>query len=405
MSVVGGGPGGLYLAILLKKRRPDISIDVFERNQPGDAYGFGVVFSDETLEHFHEADGPTYKALTQSFIHWGDIEIRHFADPEPILSGGHGFAAASRKALLELLTERADELGVNLHFGADITSLAEVPPADLVVAADGANSLIRTELEHAFVPTIVPRVNKYIWFGTPKVFDRFHFIFEDTEHGMIWAHIYPYDQTGSTFIVEMAPDTWKAHGFDVTESHQFGLAESDQVAIAKSQELFAEHLDGYPLLGNKSRWLQFPEIKCERWHHENVVLIGDAAHTAHFSIGSGTKLAMEDAIALVDQLAETSNLTEALESYEEERRPAVDSIQRAAKASLEWFEGADRYRGLHPTQFGFSLLTRSQRVTYDNLRLRDAEYMSTVDHWYADHPHGSLKRSRPPSHPCFIPMR
>ena len=403
VSVVGGGPGGLYLSILLKKRRPDISIDVYERNQPGDAYGFGVVFSDETLEHFHDADEPTYKALTQSFIHWGDIEIRHFADPEPILSGGHGFAAASRRALLELLTDRAEELGVGMHFGSDIKSVSDIPAADLIVAADGANSLIRTELEHAFAPTIIPRVNKYIWFGTDKVFDRFHFIFEDTQHGMIWAHIYPYDQTGSTFIVEMAPDTWRAHGFNATEDHVFGLAESDQVAIDKCEELFAEHLDGHALLGNKSRWLQFPEIKCERWHHENIVLIGDAAHTAHFSIGSGTKLAMEDAIALVDELAEAKNLTEALENYEEERRPAVDSIQRAAKASLEWFEGADRYRELHPTQFGFSLLTRSQRVTYDNLRVRDDQYMSEVDAWYASHPHGSPEPVDASIPPMFHP--
>ncbi len=404
VSVVGGGPGGLYFSILLKKRRPDIEITVFERNRPGDAYGFGVVFSDETLDHFHEADAPTYKALTQSFIHWGDIDIWHFAEKSPINSGGHGFAAASRKALLELLTDRARELEVKLRFEHDIASLADVPQADLIVAADGAHSVIRNELDEHFRTSILQRTNKYIWFGTPKVFDRFHFIFEDTPHGMVWAHIYPYDTSGSTFIVEMAPSTWKAHGFDQTADQQFGPGDSDGLALAKCQELFAEHLDGHPLVGNKSRWLHFPEIKCESWHHSNVVLIGDAAHTAHFSIGSGTKLAMEDAIELADAVAECDHLSAGLEQYETGRRPGVDSIQRAAKASLEWFEGADRYRALEPEQFAFSLLTRSQRVTYDNLRLRDPGYMETVDRWYAASSHGAPSVTSPEIPPMFHPF-
>ena len=381
VAIVGGGPGGLYLAILLKKARPDLRIDVYERNTPADAYGFGVVFSDETLDHFHEADEPSYKELSDAFIHWGDIEIRHFSSPDPIVSGGHGFAAAGRRRLLEVLSDRATEVGAVLHFE---TEVAEPPEADLVVAADGANSAIRQRFATVFRPTVDFRVNKYAWFGTTKVFDRFHFIFEETTHGMVWAHIYPYDETGSTFIVEMAPDTWRGLGLDETEGDTFPPGISDEHAIGACERMFSEHLDGHSLVGNNSKWLQFPVISCETWHHENLVLLGDAAHTAHFSIGSGTKLAMEDAISLAGLLTDDQPLPGVFRRYEEERRPAVDSLQRAAKASLEWFEGADRYRALEPTQFAFSLLTRSQRVTYDNLRLRDPAYMEGVDSWYAD---------------------
>ena len=402
---MGGGPAGLYLAILTKKRRPDIAISVLERNRPGDAYGFGVVFSDETLDHFSTADEPSYRRLAESFIHWGDIEIRHFADPAPIVSGGHGFAAVSRRRLLELLADRARELEVDLRFETATESLAQVPAADLIVAADGANSRIRSELAGHLRPTTTWRENKYVWLGTSKVFEKFHFIFEDTPEGMVWAHIYPYDETGSTFIVEMAPETWHGLGLDASADTTLAPGENDELAIAKCSEIFEAHLDGYALVGNNSRWLQFPVISCERWHHGNVVLIGDAAHTAHFSIGSGTKLAMEDAIALSDHILGDGDLDHALTSYEAERRPAVDSLQRAAKASLEWFEGADRYRHLEPKQFAFSLLTRSQRVTYDNLRLRDPEYMAEVDRWYAQSDHGAPQSAEAEVPPMFHPFR
>ena len=401
---IGGGPANLYFAILLKKARPDFEITVYERNRPEDAYGFGVVFSDETLDHFAEADGPSHEALTRSFRHWGDIEVRHFSG-ERFVSGGHGFAAAGRRDLLEILTDRASEVGVDLRFSTEITDLNDLPEADLIVGGDGANSMVRRTFESEFGPTIDLRTNKYIWFGTTKVFDEFNFIFEDTAAGMVWAHIYPYSSEGSTFIVEVPPETWRSLGFDLTENETFPPGVSDEHALAACQEMFAEHLDGHPLVGNNSKWLQFPTIKCERWHHENVVLMGDAIHTAHFSVGSGTKLAMEDAIALSGALLEDLPIRESLASYETARRPEVDSLQRAANASLEWFEGADRYRHLEPEQFVFSMLTRSQRITYDNLRLRDHEYMESVDRWYAGSDHGSPTVVGETVPPMFHPFK
>jgi len=402
VAIVGGGPAGLYLAILLKQKQPGLAVDVYERNTPKDAYGFGVVFSDETLDHFEAADRPSFQALTNAFKQWGDIEVRHFSGYKA-LSGGHGFAAASRRDLLEILTARAKEVGADLHFSTNIGSLDEVPPADVIVGADGKNSIIREAISEHVRPSFDERINKYIWFGTPKVYNRFHFIFEDTPHGLVWAHIYPYSDEGSTFIVEMAPDTWRGLGLDRSEETLFAPGDNDQLALDFCSELFAEHLDGHPLVGNNSRWLTFPTITCEKWHHENVVLMGDAIHTAHFSIGSGTKLAMEDAITLAETLLSETTVSEAFESYERQRRPEVESLQRAAKASLEWFEGADRYRDMEPEQFIFSMLTRSQRITYDNLRLRDVEYMEEVDRWYAASDHNTGRSVDPSTPPMFHP--
>ncbi|HWB89683.1 MAG TPA: bifunctional salicylyl-CoA 5-hydroxylase/oxidoreductase [Acidimicrobiia bacterium] len=401
---VGGGPAGLYLAILLRQADPRIDVEVFERNAPGDAYGFGVVFSDETLDHFEEADLPSYRALADSFIHWGDIEVTHTSGRHYV-SGGHGFSAASRQRLLQILSDRATDLGARLHFSADIPDLGALPDADLVVGADGANSMVRRSLADVLEPRVDLRVNKYVWFGTPRVYDRFHFIFEETSAGMVWAHIYPYSEEGSTFIVEMAPETWRALGLDKTEEDVFPPGASDEYALAECESLFAGHLEGATLVGNNSKWLQFPTITCSRWHTGNVVLIGDSIHTAHFSVGSGTKLAMEDAISLAAKLTSGMPLDEALGAYETERRPEVESLQRAAKASLEWFEGADRYRDMDAEQFVFSLLTRSQRVTYDNLRLRDPSYMETVDAWYAASEHGSPVPKDPATPPIFHPYQ
>lgn len=401
---VGAGPAGLYLAILVKKARPDFEVTVLERNKPEDAYGFGVVFSEETLDHFQGADPESYRDLTSSFIEWGDIEVRHFSG-ERFVSGGHGFAAASRKELLGLLARRADELGADLQFGIEVAELDSLPPADLIVGADGANSILRTHLADRLKPNVKWGVNPYIWFGTAKVFDRFHFIFVDTPAGLVWAHVYPYSREGSTFIVEMAPDTWRNLGFGANENEVLAPGQSDEHAIGLCEQLFAGHLDGHGLVGNNSKWLRFPTITCEGWQDGNLVLIGDAVHTAHFSVGSGTKLAMEDAIALAARVGEGRPVDEVLAGYEEERRSEVASLQRAAKASLEWFEGADRYKEMEPEQFVFSMLTRSQRVTYDNLRLRDPDYMVSVDRWYAASGHGAPKGTGPEVPPMFHPFQ
>ncbi|HYJ24863.1 MAG TPA: FAD-dependent monooxygenase, partial [Acidimicrobiia bacterium] len=390
--------------ILLKQARPELDVSVHERNTPQDAYGFGVVFSDETLDNFEMADPISHQAMTQEFRHWGEIKTHH---PEGaiVISGGHGFAAISRRALLETLTERARRLEVDLRFSTEVKGLSDVEPVGVIVGADGANSIVRREMEFHLRPSLEAARNKYIWFGTPKVFDEFNFIFEDTPSGMVWAHIYPYSDEGSTFIVEMRPETWSALGFDKTEYEVFPPGVSDDYALQRSEEIFAPHLDGLGLLGNNSRWLQFPTISCERWHHGNVVLIGDAIHTAHFSVGSGTKLAMEDSIALAGLLLAGHPLDTAFARYEEMRRPEVESLQRAAKASRNWFEGADRYRNLDPEQFVFSMLTRSQRITYDNLRVRDPGYMARVDAWYAAAEHSCPTSVGPDVPPMFHPFR
>ena len=404
VTIVGGGPAGLYLAIMLSKQDVGHEVRVLERNQPGDAYGFGVVFSDETLDNFEAADPESFEQLARGFRHWGDIRVHH-PDGRDFLSGGHGFSALSRKRLLETLTERAQELGAVLEFGVDIPGHASIGEADLIVGADGANSTIRRQLSAELRPDVDERRNRYAWFGTDKVFPEFNFIFLDTPGGMVWAHVYPYSDEGSTFIVETSPETWSALGLDATDDEAFPPGVSDELAIERCSEIFSQHLDGRRLLGNNSKWLRFPTVTCGLWHHGNVVLIGDAAHTAHFSVGSGTKLAMEDAIALAGVVIAGAPLDEALAAYERARRPEVQSLQRAARASLEWFEGADRYRDLDPEQFVFSMLTRSQRVTYDNLRLRDAGYMEQVDAWYARADHGAPKPVEPDVPPMFHPFR
>lgn len=404
VAISGGGPAGLYLAILLKKNSPDIQVDLYERNKPHDAYGFGVVFSDETLENFQAADPVFYEALTAEFRHWGSIDVRHF-NGQSIRSGGHGFAAVSRRTLLQLLTDRASELGASLHFSTEVTALEQMPPANLIVGADGAHSLLRTQLAQYLHPSVDMRRNKYIWFGTDKIFDDFTFIFEDTPEGMVWAHVYPFSADASTFIVEMSPETWAGLGLDINSDRVWEPQESEETALRESEKLFAKHLEGHSLIGNKSRWLQFPTITCANWSHDNVVLIGDAVHTAHFSVGSGTKLAMEDAISLTAHVLGADDVTTALAAYEAERRTGVASTQRAAKASLEWFEGANRYRHMEPTQFAFSMLTRSQRVTYDNLRIRDPQYMDSVDRWYAQSDHGSPVEADPKVPPMFHPFQ
>lgn len=384
VAIVGGGPGGLYAAILLSRLEEGNEVTVWERNAPDDTFGFGVVFSDETLAAFEAADPPSYAAIAASFARWADIDIHYRGTVER--SGGHGFSALGRMHLLNILQERAEEVGAKLNFRTEAPPLAELMAShDLVIAADGVNSAARRAFSDTFQPTPEGRHSKFMWLGTDLVFEAFTFHIVETEWGVFQIHGYPYDETMSTFIVETDEETWRRAGFDSTEDRAFAPGENDEEAIARFREMFAEQLEGHQLLANNSKWLNFQTIRNANWKHENLVLLGDSAHTAHFSIGSGTKLAMEDATALAWALKEAGeaegevDVGAALTSYEEDRRPIVESTQRAAQASLEWFEGISRYVGQSPPQFAFNLLTRSRRITYENLTMRDPEFMRRVD--------------------------
>jgi len=395
---VGGGPAGLYFAILMKKADRAHEITVLERNGPGDTFGFGVVFSDATLDNFREADPDTHAAITRAFAHWDDIDIHY--QGQVLTSTGHGFSGMSRQLLLDILQRRAVELGVALKFSTEVSDPAAWAGADLVVAADGVNSALRLRQAAHFQPAIDWRPNRFVWLGTTCPFPAFTFIFKESEHGLWRVHAYRYDTRHSTFILETTEDTWRRAGLDEA-------GEDDTVAFV--EQLFARELDGHPILKNRSLWRSFPTIRNARWHHDNMVLVGDAAHTAHFSIGSGTKLAMEDAIALARALVEHRDVPRALAAYETERRPQVEATQRAAQTSLEWFEQSERYHGrLEPLQFAFSLLTRSLRVTHENLRARDAKLVASVDRWFAERASQQTARSvpaAPPPPPMFTPLR
>jgi anthraniloyl-CoA monooxygenase len=379
IAIVGGGPGGLFAAILLRRHGTGGEVTVWERNAADDTFGFGVVFSDETLAGLEAADPPTYAEIATRFAHWTDIDI-HLRG-ETYTSGGHGFAALERKALLELLQRRATELGAHVHFRTEAPPLESLAREyDLVIGADGLRSVVRAARERDFVPSIAEGRCKYMWLGTDLVFDAFNFIIVETEHGVFQAHAYPYSSAASTFIVETGEDTWRAAGLDVNEDRAMAPGENDEQGVAFTAELFADSLRGHSLIGNNSRWLSFETVRTASWRSGNVVLLGDAAHTAHFSIGSGTKLAMEDAVSLASSLREEpDDLERALASYEAERRPVVESTQRAAHASREWFEGLPRYLGQSGRQFAFNLLVRSRRITYDNLAVRDAGFVSDVE--------------------------
>jgi anthraniloyl-CoA monooxygenase len=408
-AVVGGGPGGLYFACLAQQLDPDREITVWERNPPDDTYGFGVVFSDETLGGIEHADPVIHEQMARSFARWDDIDV-HYAG-EVITSGGHGFAAMSRRQLLRILRERAAELGVHVRFGEAAPPIAQLrADYDLVVAADGVSSTVRTPADATFGATYENRRCRYIWFGTDKVFDAFTFDIRSTPAGVMQVHAYPYDAGGSTLIVEMTEEVWQKAGFAaspaVVTPEALSPGDSDLYAIERCEEIFGDLLGidpvsgrRYRLIGNHSRWINFTTLRCERWYDGNVVLLGDAAHTAHFSIGSGTKLAMEDALALVACLAESPDLAGALAAYQAERQPVVVSTQRAAQASLEWFENLDQYVNQPPLRFAFNLLTRSRRVTYENLQVRDPEFVAAVDAWFA----ASLNQPERP--PMFHPIR
>ncbi|MBI4636561.1 MAG: bifunctional salicylyl-CoA 5-hydroxylase/oxidoreductase [Candidatus Rokubacteria bacterium] len=395
---MGGGPAGLYFAILMKKADPGHEVRVIERNRPDDTFGFGVVFSDATLENFAEADRETYEEITRSFAHWDDIDIHYRG--QVLTSTGHGFSGLSRQALLDILRRRGAELGVKFEFQTEVTELAPYADADLILAADGVNSVVRARYAEHFEPRIDWRPNRFVWLGTTFPYSAFTFVFKESEWGLWRVHAYRYDDRHSTFILETTEDTWRRAGLD--------QADEDQT-LAFVERLFAEDLKGHRVLKNRSLWRGFPTVKNGRWHWGKVVLIGDAAHTAHFSIGSGTKLAMEDAIALSQALQRHREVPLALAAYEEERRPLVEATQRAAQVSLEWFEQTERYHDrLEPIQFAVSLLTRSLRVTHENLRLRDAKFVETVDRWFAARAvdqSGVRVPAEPAPPPMFTPFR
>src|SRR3954470_7442070 len=400
IACVGGGPAGLYFAISMKLRDATHEVEIFERNAAGVTFGWGVVFSDLTVENITANDPASARIITEEFAHWDDIDVHIHG--ETVTSSGHGFIGIGRKRLLEILQDRARELGVTLHFEA------ECDPADpkwrdydLVIASDGANSRFRDADPHAFGVDVDVRANRFVWLGTSKVFDAFTFAFEETEHGWIWAHAYRFAPDASTFIVECSEETWRNFGFDK-------MSQDD--SIAACEKLFANYLDGHRLQSNASHlvgsaaWLNFGRIKCDVWSNGNVILLGDAAHTAHFSIGSGTKLALEDAIKLAEVLNRPDlSLADALDEYQAERNLEVLKLQNSARNSTEWFETLARYTHFEPLQFAYSLLTRSQRISHENLRLRDREWLETVERWFWKRAtDGKSNKTAPP---MFAPFR
>ena len=388
---VGGAPAGLYFGLLMKKQRPDCRVVVVERNRPFDTFGWGVVLSDQTLANLRAADAPSAALIGDAFNHWDDIEV--FFKGARVRSTGHGFCGIGRKHLLNILQERCQQLGVELVFETEVgdeRALAARYQADLLIASDGLNSRIRTRYAEVFQPDIDTRQCRFVWLGTKKTFDAFTFAFEQTEHGWFQAHAYQFDAHTSTFIVETPEAVWRAHGLD-----QMSQAEG----IAFCEQLFARYLDGHALISNAAHlrgsaiWIRFPRVICQRWvHHEAIdgrrvpiVLMGDAAHTAHFSIGSGTKLALEDAIDLAREFAAGDDLSQALQRYEAARSVEVLKIQNAARNSTEWFENVQRYSGMQIEQFAYALLTRSQRISHENLRLRDPAWLQGYEAWFARH--------------------
>jgi anthraniloyl-CoA monooxygenase len=398
-AILGGGPGGLYLAISLKLRDPKHEVVIIERNRPDDTFGWGVVLSDETLANLSANDPESAELIRRSFAYWDDIAVHYRG--AVVRSGGHGFCGIARKRLLNILQNRAHALGVELRFET------EAQPAeayrrdyDVVVGADGVNSRVRAAYAEQFKPDIDVRACKYIWLGTHQKFDdAFTFIFEQTPHGWIWAHAYQFDTDTATFIVECAEETWRKAGFDIMTTEQ---------VIAACEKIFAKNLGGHALMSNAkhlrgSAWLNFNRVLCERWSFGNVVLLGDAAATAHFSVGSGTKLALESAIALAAYLHSELTLEAAFRRYEDERRLEVLRLQNAARNSTEWFEDVERYFNLDPVQFNYSLLTRSQRISHENLRQRDPEWLAGAEKWFEEKATGRRPNvSRPP---MFVPLK
>ncbi len=409
IACVGGGPAGLYFALLMKQRHPEHHIVVAERNQPFDTFGWGVVFSDATMQSMRQWDAKTARQIEDAFNHWDDIEL--VLKGRKIRTTGHGFVGIGRKKMLNILQQRCLDLGVELIFNREVAGAEDFPDADLIVAADGVNSLLRAQYEAEFKPDILMRPNRYIWLGTDKAFDAFTFDFRRTEHGWFQAHVYRFDETASTFIVETTEDVFQAHGL--------GEMDQDQ-SVAFCEALFQDTLGGHRLLTNArhlrgSAWLNFGRLICERWSHFNgrshVVLMGDSAHTAHFAIGSGTKLALDDAIELTRQFDrvghDAAQIPQVLEAYAAERRIDVARIQNAARNAMEWFEVVGRRYAdtLEPEQFMYSMLTRSQRISHENLRLRDPVWLEAYERWFAERAGARPLANGAAPPPMFTPFR
>ena len=415
---IGGGPGGLYFALLMKRANPRHRITVLERNRPGDTFGFGVVFSDATMAGIATADSEAYAAISRHLVHWDDIAV--YYGGEVLTSTGHGFSGMSRRTLLHVLEEHAASAGVELQFEREVTTLDGFGDADLIVGADGANSTVRRLLPDRVQSAVDVRPNRFVWLGTTKPFPEFTFYFRTNEHGLWRVHAYQYAPDRSTFIVECREETWRAAGLEQVD---------EPATVRFLEELFREELAGHRLIANKSVWRQFPTIVVTPWYRAAapaspatsvdphalppIVLLGDAAHTAHFSVGSGTRMAMEDAMALRDALVASPSIPDALAQYDRARRPQVESLQRAAQASLQWFEDTERYVRLHPLQFTFALLTRSLRITHEDLRRRDPAFLARVDAFVeaeaARQVRGAANVARStaakPAPPMFTPFR
>ena len=399
IACLGGGPSGLYFAISMKLRSPSAEVVVIERNKSNDTFGWGVVLSDETLSNLAQNDPISAKAIGENFAYWDDIALHYRGETH--VSSGHGFCGIGRKKLLVLLQDRARELGVEMRFETEVGSAEDYRREfDVVVASDGLNSKTRAQYAKTFQPETDQRLCQFVWLGTRQKFsDAFTFIFEETEHGWVWAHAYQFDDDTATFIIECSQDTFDKFGFGE-------MSQQDSIKIC--EDIFKNHLQGHSLMTNAthirgSAWLRFPRVLCKKWYHENIVLLGDASATAHFSIGSGTKLALESAVALAEHIHSEDNLQNAFERYQEDRLLEVLRLQSAARNSLEWFEQVERYLALDPVQLNYSMLTRSQRISHENLRERDPEWLQSAERWFMNK--AGMPKDIPVQRPMFAPFK